>query len=129
MSTCLNHTVQYISIYARLNESSNRCHFAYNVPATLVLICVMLPGKSFASPKSDILGLRSLSSRMLLALMSRWTICGRISSCRYVRPSATPMQIFALVLQSNRILLWALPEEHHDKPGGSENEFTSDLKF
>ena len=52
----------------------------YRVPATLVLICVMLPGKNFANPKSAILGLRFLSRRMLLALMSRWTIGGWISS-------------------------------------------------
>lgn len=45
--------------------------FTYNVPATLVLTCDASGGKSFAKPKSDIFGVRSLSRSILLALISR----------------------------------------------------------
>jgi len=50
------------------------------VPATRVLTWVVFGGRSFANPKSEILGVRSLSRRILLALISRWTICGWTSS-------------------------------------------------
>lgn len=43
----------------------------YRVPATLVLTCDTSEGRSFARPKSDIFGVRSLSRSILLALMSR----------------------------------------------------------
>lgn len=46
----------------------------YAVPATRVLTWVSFSEKMRANPKSAILGLRSLSRRMLLALMSRCTI-------------------------------------------------------
>jgi len=45
--------------------------FTYRVPATLVLTCDTSGGRSFARPKSDIFGVRSLSRSILLALMSR----------------------------------------------------------
>lgn len=46
----------------------------YLVPATRVLTCVSSSGKRRAMPKSAILGIHLSSSRMLLALMSRWMI-------------------------------------------------------
>jgi len=50
------------------------------VPATRVLRCVTLSGKSFASPKPPILGCKFPSRTTLLALMSLWTKCGSASS-------------------------------------------------
>lgn len=70
-------------------------YWTYMVPATRVLMWVILSGKSFAKPKSPILGTRSLSSKMLLALISRWTIRGSDSSWRNARPEAVPIQIVA----------------------------------
>jgi hypothetical protein len=49
----------------------HKTKFTYNVPATRVLICDAFGGRSFAKPKSEILGVRSLSRSILLALISR----------------------------------------------------------
>lgn len=71
------------------------------VPATLVLTWVALGGRSLANPKSDILGVKSLSSNMLLAFISLCIIGGLISSWRNERPRATPKQSFTRVCQLN----------------------------
>lgn len=71
------------------------------VPATLVLTWVALGGRSLANPKSDILGVKSLSSNTLLAFISLCIIGGLISSWRNARPRATPMQSFTRVFQLN----------------------------
>lgn len=76
------------------------CIYAYIVPATRVLTCVTLSGKSFARPKSPILGLKFSSNNMLLALISLWTMFGWASSWRKLRPEAVPRQIVALFCQS-----------------------------
>lgn len=52
-------------------EETTIVTFTYRVPATLVLTCDTSGGRSFARPKSDIFGVRSLSRSILLALMSR----------------------------------------------------------
>lgn len=64
------------------NNPRQRLCSAYIVPATLVLTWVAFGGRSLASPKSEIFGVRSLSRRMLLAFISRWIIGGRIPSWR-----------------------------------------------
>lgn len=79
------------------------------VPATRVLMWVTLSGKSFARPKSPILGTRSLSSKMLVALISRWTIGGSASSWRNERPRAVPRQIEALLGQSKGMRIFLGP--------------------
>lgn len=79
---------------------------AYMVPATRVLRCETLSGKSFASPKSPIFGLKFPSRSILLALISLWTICCSASSCRNARPEAVPRHIAALVGQSKKCLLF-----------------------
>ena len=56
--------------------------WSYMVPAIRVLMCVFLSSYSFANPKSDIFGHRSLSSKILLALTSLCTIFGLDSSGR-----------------------------------------------
>ena len=70
------------------------------VPATLVLIWLFSPSSSLASPKSDILGFRSLSRSTLVALISLWTILILDSSWRKANPLAIPIQILSLVGQS-----------------------------
>ena len=65
----------------------------YIVPATRVLIWVFLSSYNLANPKSDIFGTSSESSRILLAFTSRCTIRSRDSSCKYVKPLATPIHI------------------------------------
>lgn len=71
---------------------------------------VMVSGKSLASPKSPILGTSFLSSKMLLALISRWTMRGCASSWRNARPEAVPIQIAALSCQFNGIHLFFGPD-------------------
>lgn len=75
-------------------------NISYTVPATRVLTWVTLSGKSFASPKSPILGSKLPSRSTLLAFMSLWTICGSASSWRNARPDAVPLHIWARVAQS-----------------------------
>ena len=54
-----------------------------NVPMTLVERCPLpSSGAAFANPKSDTFGLKSFSSKMLLALKSRWMTRGFESSWR-----------------------------------------------
>ena len=77
----------------------------YIVPATLVLTCVCSSSSSLANPKSDILGVRSLSSKILVALMSLCTNFNGDSSWRNARPFAIPQQILNLVGQSSGICL------------------------
>lgn len=71
---------------------------------------VMASGKSLASPKSPILGTSVLSSKMLLALISRWTMRGCASSWRNARPEAVPVQMAALVCQFKGIHLLFGPD-------------------
>lgn len=71
----------------------------YVVPATRVLMWVVLSGNSLAKPKSPIFGVKFLSRRILLALMSLCTICGSSSSWRNARPLAVPIQIEDLMPQ------------------------------
>jgi hypothetical protein len=71
---------------------------------------VMASGKSLASPKSPILGSNFLSSKMLLALISRWTMRGCASSWRNARPEAVPVQMAALLCQFNGIHLFFGPD-------------------
>ena len=78
---------------------------AYIVPATLVLTCVFSSSSSLANPKSDIFGVRSLSSKILVALMSLCTNFNGDSSWRNARPFAIPQQILNLVGQSSGICL------------------------
>ena len=86
-----------------------------------VLMWVFSSSSSLAKPKSDILALRSLSSKILVALMSLWTIFSLDSSWRYAKPLAIPRQILHLVSQSsfNRLLSgpakleWRLWVLHH----------------
>ena len=81
------------------------------VPAMRVLMWVSSSSFSFAKPKSEILALSSLSSNTLLVLISLCTIFIIDSSCRYIKPLATPRQIFCLVGQSSFILnLDSFPE-------------------
>ena len=80
------------------------------VPATRVLMWVTASGKSLASPKSPILGSNFLSSKMLLALISRWTMRGCASSWRNARPEAVPVQMAALLCQFNGIHLLFGPD-------------------
>jgi len=81
----------------------------YNVPANWVLRKAWSSGKNLASPKSPILGWNLSSRRMLLALMSRWTILKCESSWRYCNPRATPRIIWNLVLQFRN---WSLFPDH-----------------
>jgi hypothetical protein len=72
------------------------------VPMTrFVTAWVWSRSKILARPKSEILGLISASSRMLLALRSRWTTLSSESSCRYCRPRAMPFMILCLRPQSS----------------------------
>lgn len=96
------------------NNKVYRIVRTYIVPATRVLTWVILDGISFARPKSEILGVKSLSRRILLALISLWTICGRTSSWRKASPRATPMQILDRVFQLNWMLLKPPPENFQD---------------
>lgn len=89
--------------------SQKESGYAYNVPATRVLTCVALGGRSLANPKSEIFGVRSLSRRMLLAFMSLWIMGGRISSWRNASPRATPTAILTRARQLNRMLLYLDP--------------------
>ncbi|EYU34383.1 hypothetical protein MIMGU_mgv1a025643mg [Erythranthe guttata] len=72
----------------------------HKVPAICVLIWVLSSSSSSASPKSDILAIRSLSRSTFVALISRRTILSLDSACRYAKPLAIPMQILCLVGQS-----------------------------
>lgn len=75
------------------------------VPLISVVMWVILSGKSLANPKSPIFGVKSLSRRTLLALISLCTIGGTISSWRYARPLAVPLQIADLFSQFNLTVL------------------------
>lgn len=75
------------SVYVRLNLlkvlSRKLNFFTHCVPEILnVSIWVSSPGKSLARPKSDILGFKCSSNKILLALMSLWIILSGASSCR-----------------------------------------------
>lgn len=79
----------------------------YYVPTTLsVLASSWFPPKILAVPKSDIFGFISLSNKTLLAFISRWMILSRESSCRYKRPLAVPVIMFARFAQSSSLLLF-----------------------
>ena len=90
----------FLKIYNVLVET-------YMVPAMRVLMWVSSSSFNFAKPKSEILALSSLSSNTLLVLISLCTIFIIDSSCRYIKPLATPRQIFCLVGQSSFILNFA----------------------
>ena len=70
------------------------------VPAIRVLMWVFLSSYNFANPKSDILGQRYSSSKILLALTSRCTILGLDSSWRYANALAVAKHILKRVGQS-----------------------------
>ena len=78
-------------------------HFTYYVPTIRLVFasCSSFP-KILANPKSDILGIISLSSKMLLAFRSRWTIIKFEYSWRYRRPWVTPSMMSTRFLQSKR---------------------------
>lgn len=78
----------------------------YYVPTTLrVLISVSSLPNILAIPKSEILGVISLSKRMLLALRSLWMILYLESWWRYSKPRAIPSIIRYRVCQSSSLLL------------------------
>lgn len=56
-------------------------------------------------PKSEILGLRCSSRRMLLALMSLWTFLTWASSCRYRRPPHHTYNYFKAFWPTQRCIL------------------------
>ncbi len=64
--------------------------FLYLAPATNVWSLSASLWKSRARPKSAILGLRFLSRRMLIALMSEWMRCASILVWRWASPCAVP---------------------------------------
>ncbi len=64
--------------------------FLYLAPATNVWSLSASLWKRRARPKSAILGLRFLSRRMLIALMSEWTRCASILVWRWASPCAVP---------------------------------------
>jgi hypothetical protein len=79
------------------------------VPATLVLICVLLPGKKFASPKSSILGLRFLSKENIARFdvtVDDWWMDFFV---KVGEPISNTNAIFTLVLQANLMPLQELP--------------------
>lgn len=77
---------------------------SYYVPMTLpVLSPVSFPLKILASPKSDILGFMSLSSKMLLAFRSLWIILSWESWWRYRSPRAIPLMIWKRLGQSSNL--------------------------
>ena len=93
--------------------------FLWNLLCTdhlLVVFCLMSFALNiFASPKSEILAFKSLSSSILLALISRCTILIADSSCRYARPFAIPRQILCLVPQSS-LSLYCSTEPSNKNP-------------
>lgn len=70
-----------------------------------------LSGKSFARPKSPILGWKFPSKSILLALISLWTTFGSTSSWRNARPEAVPRQIKDLFGQSRSACFLFKPGE------------------
>lgn len=81
----------------------------YNVPATRVLMWVLLSGNSFERPKSESLGLKCWSKSILLALISRCTICGLTSSWIYEIAWAIPNETFRRTFQLNSVLFSSPP--------------------
>ena len=79
--------------------------YSYSVPATRVLTWLSKSWMRRASPKSAILGLKFLSKRMLLDLMSRCMIRTSDSSCRYASPRAIPRAMLNLVDQLRCIFM------------------------
>lgn len=71
----------------------------YKVPANLVLTWLWFSGRSLANPKSAILGMKSLSSNILLGFISRCMIHTWYWSCKYARPLAVPKIILNLCFQ------------------------------
>lgn len=68
----------HISFFSEMEVERN---IAYYVPAILVVLpCVSSTSKSFAKPKSEILGFISSSNKMLLVFRSRCIILRRESS-------------------------------------------------
>ena len=64
-------------------RSLGNTKFTYLVPAMcIVIIWVSSSGNNKANPKSAIKACKFLSSKMLLALISRWMILGLTSACR-----------------------------------------------
>lgn len=77
------------------------------VPAIrLVFPSVSSISKSFAKPKSEILGFMSPSNKMFPAFRSRWIILRRESSWRYRSPPLMPSMILYRLAQSS---CWHLP--------------------
>jgi len=91
---CISKLLTHIDSLETVNYNT------YSVPATRVLTWVAFAGISFARPKSEILGVRSLSRRILLAFISLWMMGGLTSSWRKAIPRATPMHILHRVRQS-----------------------------
>jgi len=81
----------------------------YSVPANVVLRYAWSSGKNLANPKSPILGWNLSSRRMLLALISLWTILKFESSCRYCNPRAMPRMIWNRVFQLRKTAWFPVP--------------------
>lgn len=62
---------------------------------------VWSPSKTLAKPKSQIFGVISFSSKMLLGFKSLCITFTRDSSCRYTMPRAIPQMILYLVSQAS----------------------------
>jgi hypothetical protein len=95
-----------MSFYWHPNEkvlSVTLSKIAYIVPPTLVVRWVLSSVKSFASPKSAILGWRFSSRSMLPGLISLCIMRTRECSCKYARPRAVPVIIWKRASQFRKI--------------------------
>lgn len=97
------------------------------VPMTRVDMCLLSSSMAVrAKPKSDTFGVKSSSSKILLALKSLCITRGLESSCRYASPLAAPSAIFMRCTQLSGALSLSIPDskQNGQKPYVKKNPST-----